>query len=74
MTVKVTVDEVSAEAQVAIIPRQPSGIEVEIPENNQMKVEQSWSCNRRILPSDLSGFTVGVYSSPFASMPSAIPS
>ena len=69
VTVKVTVDEVSAEAQVAIIPRQPSGIEVDIPENNQMKVEQSWSFNPRVLPSDLEGYTVGVYSSPFASMP-----
>lgn len=69
VTVKVTVDEVSATGQVAIIPIQPSGIELDVPQNNQLKVEQSWDFNPRVLPSDLSGFTVGVYSSPFAAMP-----
>lgn len=70
-TVKVTVDGVSATAQIAIIPRQPSGIELDLPQNNQLKVEQSWDFNPRVLPSDLSGFTVGVYSTPYGSMTNA---
>ena len=71
VTVKVTVDGVSAVAQVAIIPRQPSGIELDIPQNNQLKVEQSWNFNPRVLPSDLEGYTVGVYSSPYGAMTNA---
>jgi hypothetical protein len=34
-------------------------------------VEQSWDFNPRVLPSDLSGFTVGVYSTPYGSMTNA---
>lgn len=71
VTVKVTVDGVSATGQVAIIPRQPSGIELDVPQNNQLKVEQAWNFNPRVLPSDLSGFTVGVYSSPYGALTNA---
>lgn len=71
VTVKVTVDGVSATGQVAIIPRQPSGIELDVPQNNQLKVEQAWNFNPRVLPSDLSGFSIGVYSSPYGAMTNA---
>ena len=71
VTVKVTVDGVSATGQVAIIPRQPSGIELDVPQNNQLKVEQAWNFNPRVLPSDLSGFSVGVYSSPYGALTNA---
>jgi uncharacterized protein YjdB len=71
VTVKVTVDGVSATGQIAIIPRQPSGIELDIPQNNQLKVEQTWNFNPRVIPSDLSGFSVGVYSSPYGAMTNA---
>ena len=71
VTVKVTVDGVSATGQVAIIPRQPSGIELDLPQDNRLKIEQKWNFNPRVSPSDLSGFTVGVYSSPFGAMTNA---
>jgi hypothetical protein len=58
-----------AQAQVELIPKQPTGIEFDVPQNNQLKIYESWNFNPRVLPSDLSGFTVGVYSSPFAAMP-----
>ena len=60
VTVKVTVDGVSATAEVAIIPRQPKGIELDLPENNKLRVFDSWNFNPRVLPDDL-GYTVGVY-------------
>ena len=58
-----------AQAQVELIPKQPTGIEFDVPRNNQLKIYESWNFNPRVLPSDLSGFTVGVYSAPFAAMP-----
>lgn len=58
-----------AQAQVELIPKQPTGIEFDVPQNNQLKIYESWNFNPRVLPSDLSGFTVGVYSAPFAAMP-----
>ena len=69
VTVKVTVDEVSATGQVAIIPRQPKDIALTLPENNTLRINESWDFNPMVLPSDLSGFTVGVYTEPYASMP-----
>ena len=61
VTVKVTADGVSATGEVAIIPRQPSGIEVDLPQDSRMRIYEKWSFNPRILPADLSGFSVGVY-------------
>ena len=61
VTVKVTVDGVSATAEVAIIPQQPSGIEVDLPQDGRMRIFEKWSFNPRILPSNLSGFSIGVY-------------
>lgn len=58
-----------AKAEIEVIPKQPTGIEFDVPQNNQLKIYESWSFNPRVLPSDLSGFTVGVYSTPFAAMP-----
>ena len=59
--VKVTVDGVSATAEVAIIPRQPKGIEVDLPQDSRMRVFETWNFNPRILPSDLTDFSLGVY-------------
>ena len=61
VTVKVTVDGVSATGEVAIIPRQPSDIEVDLPQNSKMRINEQWNFNPRIVPNDLSGFSVGVY-------------
>lgn len=61
VTVKVTVDGVSATGEIAIIPRQPSDIEVDLPQNSKMRINEQWSFNPRIVPNDLSGFSVGVY-------------
>lgn len=58
-----------AKAEIEVIPKQPTGIEFDVPQNNQLKIYESWNFNPRVLPSDLSGFTVGVYSTPFAAMP-----
>ena len=59
--VKVTVDGVSATAEVAIIPKQPKGIEVDLPQDSRMRVFETWNFNPRVYPSDISGFNVGVY-------------
>lgn len=61
VTVKVIVDGVSATGQVAIIPRQPRDIEVDLPQDSKMRIYETWSFNPRIVPSDLSGFGIGVY-------------
>ena len=61
VTVKVTVDGVSATGQVAVIPRQPADIEVDLPQNSRMRINEQWSFNPRIVPNDLTGFSVGVY-------------
>ena len=61
VTVKVIVDGVSATGQVAIIPRQPRDIEVDLPQDSKMRIYETWSFNPRIVPSDLSGFSIGVY-------------
>ena len=69
--VKVTVDGVSATAEVAIIPKQPQDISFNLPENNTLRINQEWNFNPHVLPTDLSGFTVGVYSSPYGAMSNA---
>lgn len=60
-----------AQAQVELIPKQPTGIELDLPQNSQLKINESWDFNPRVLPADLSGFTVGVYSTPYGSMTNA---
>ena len=59
--VEVTVDGVKATAEVEIIPKQPKDILVELPKDGKMKIRDSWYFRPRIVPSDLSGFSVGVY-------------
>ena len=61
VTVKVTVDGVSATGQIAIIPKQPKDIALTLPENNTMRINESWDFNPEVLPSDLEGFLVGAY-------------
>jgi hypothetical protein len=36
-----------------VIPRQPESIEVDLPENNQLKIGQEWNFNPRVLPEGL---------------------
>lgn len=59
--VKVTIDGVSATAQIPVIPRQPQDIVISLPPDNTLRVGQEWDFNPQILPSDLTGFTVGAY-------------
>ena len=61
VTVKVIVDGVSATGQVSIIPRQPRDIEVDMPQDSRMRINETWSFNPRIVPGDLTGFSIGVY-------------
>lgn len=61
VTVKVTADGVSATGQVAIIPRQPKDIALTLPQNNTMRINESWDFNPVVLPSDLEGFFVESY-------------
>ena len=61
VTVKVIVDGVSATAEVTIIPKQPKDIEVELPQDSRMRVFETWNFNPRILPSELTDFSIGVY-------------
>ena len=63
VTVKVTVDGVTATAQVMIIPKQPTGIEFDLPEAGTLRINQTWNFNPRTLPDDLAGFRVAAYGS-----------
>jgi uncharacterized protein YjdB len=57
VVVKVTVDDVSTTAEIAIIPIQPTSIEVDLPADGYIKVGQSWNFNPRVIPEGL-GFGV----------------
>lgn len=59
--VKVTVDGVSATAEVAVIPEQPKDIALTLPENNTMRINESWDFNPVVQPSHLTGFFVESY-------------
>lgn len=69
--VKVTVDGVSATAEIAVIPQQPKDIMLSLPPSNTLKVNQEWNFKPQVLPLELTGFTVGVYSNPLGAMSNA---
>ena len=46
-----------AEAEIQIIPKQPTGIELDLPEHGWIRVGQEWDFNPRVLPEDI-GFGV----------------
>ena len=50
-----------AKAEIEVIPKQPTGIELDVPQNNQLKIYESWNFNPRVLPADLSGFSIECY-------------
>jgi uncharacterized protein YjdB len=50
---KVTADGVSASISLRVIPRQPDEIAVDLPENNQLRVDEEWYFNPRVLPEGL---------------------
>lgn len=66
-TVLLTVDlgndkVLSATAEVKVIPKQPKGIELVVPENGKMRIYESWSFNPRVIPYELNDqVSIGVY-------------
>lgn len=50
-----------AQAQVELIPRQPTGIELDLPQNSQLKINERWDFNPRVLPADLTGLSIECY-------------
>lgn len=50
-----------AQAQVELIPKQPTGIELDLPQNSQLKINERWDFNPRVLPADLTGLSIGCY-------------
>ena len=63
VTVRLTVqadEKFEATAEIPIIPTQPKGIELDLPENGRMRIYESWNFNPRIQPDGLE-FSVGVY-------------
>ena len=50
-----------AKAEIEVIPKQPTGIELDLPQNSQLKINESWDFNPRVLPADLSGFSIECY-------------
>ena len=57
VVVSVNADGVTANIALSVIPRQPESIEVDLPENNELKVGQAWNFNPRVLPEGL-GYSV----------------
>lgn len=53
VTVTVNADGVTSSLSLRVIPRQPESIEVDLPENNQLKIGQEWNFNPRVLPEGL---------------------
>ena len=53
VTVSVTADGVSSSMSLRVIPTQPDYIEVDLPENNQLRVGQEWFFNPRVIPENL---------------------
>lgn len=51
--VTVNADGAHASLSLRVIPRQPESIEVDIPENNQLRVGEEWNFNPRVLPEGL---------------------
>lgn len=53
VVVTVNADGAHASLSLRVIPRQPESIEVDVPENNQLRVGESWNFNPRVLPEGL---------------------
>ena len=53
VVVTVTADGVSGFARVRVIPRQPESIEIDLPENDHIRVGEVWDFNPRVLPEGL---------------------
>lgn len=53
VVVTVNADGLEASLSLRVIPRQPESIEVDLPENNQLKIGQEWNFNPRVLPEGL---------------------
>jgi uncharacterized protein YjdB len=53
VVVTVNADGIQASLPLRVIPRQPESIEVDVPENNQLRVGEQWDFNPRVLPEGL---------------------
>ena len=53
VNVTVTADDKSSTITLRVIPVQPEFIEVDLPENNQLRVGEEWNFNPRVIPEGL---------------------
>ena len=53
VVVTLTADDKSASLTLRVIPVQPEYIEVDLPENNQLRVGEEWDFNPRVIPEGL---------------------
>ena len=53
VVVTLTADDKSASLTLRVIPVQPEYIEVDLPENNQLRVGEEWDLNPRVIPEGL---------------------
>ena len=53
VVVTLTADDKSASLTLRVIPEQPEYIEVDLPENNQLRVGEEWDFNPRVIPEGL---------------------
>lgn len=53
VVVSVNADGKQASLSICVIPRQPESIEVDVPENNTLRVGEEWNFNPRVLPEGL---------------------
>lgn len=53
VVVTVTADGVSGNTTIRVIPKQPKYIELDLPENNTIRINEEWSFNPRVIPEEL---------------------
>ena len=53
VVVTVTADGVSGNTIIRVIPKQPKYIELDLPENNTIRINEEWSFNPRVIPEEL---------------------
>lgn len=67
VVVTVNADGLEASLSLRVIPRQPESIEVDLPENNQIKIGSGWGFEPKVYPEGL-GFGVLAISDPYGNI------
>lgn len=67
VVITVNADGLEASLSLRVIPRQPESIEVDLPENNQIKIGSGWGFEPKVYPEGL-GFGVLAISDPYGNI------